>query len=304
MVIQSDNPLSYDETGEFPPYDGIDADTLEGHPADDFMLKEDYNPSDLSEYLKESEADTKYATKSHTHTTSQVTGLDSALAGKANSSHSHSISDVTNLQSTLNNKANANHTHTISQITDMPDINNNNAIPSGIIVMWSGITSNIPSGWHLCDGNSGTPDLRDRFIIGAGSSHNPNDKGGNNSTSVTIPTNALPNHTHTFTGSSHTHTGSLSGATAASAGVHTHSVESAYVSGTTKSARANEITLYDVSDKNNTTSSSGAHTHTVSGSVRINSATTSGTVGSTGSGQAFTIDTIPAYYALCFIMKL
>lgn len=39
-------------------------------------------------------------------------------------------------------------------------------LPSGVIVMWSG--SSIPSGWALCDGTNGTPDLRDRFIVGAG----------------------------------------------------------------------------------------------------------------------------------------
>jgi len=39
--------------------------------------------------------------------------------------------------------------------------------PSGIIVMWHGSVATIPSGWYLCDGNNGTPDLRDRFIVGA-----------------------------------------------------------------------------------------------------------------------------------------
>jgi hypothetical protein len=40
-------------------------------------------------------------------------------------------------------------------------------IPSGVIVMWSGTIATIPSGWLLCNGSSGTPDLRNRFIIGA-----------------------------------------------------------------------------------------------------------------------------------------
>ncbi|MGJ0848633.1 hypothetical protein ACR77J_18340, partial [Tissierella praeacuta] len=50
--------------------------------------------------------------------------------------------------------------------------NNNIAIgsgvPKGAILMWSGSIANIPEGWALCDGNNGTPDLRDRFIVGAG----------------------------------------------------------------------------------------------------------------------------------------
>ena len=43
-----------------------------------------------------------------------------------------------------------------------------NAFPSGGIIIWSGAANAIPSGWYLCDGNNGTPDLRNRFIIGAG----------------------------------------------------------------------------------------------------------------------------------------
>lgn len=44
------------------------------------------------------------------------------------------------------------------------------AIPAGVIVMWSGSAASIPSGWRLCDGTNGTPDLRGRFIIGASAS--------------------------------------------------------------------------------------------------------------------------------------
>jgi hypothetical protein len=42
-------------------------------------------------------------------------------------------------------------------------------IPRGVIVMWSGSILTIPSGWSLCNGTLGTPDLRDRFVVGAGS---------------------------------------------------------------------------------------------------------------------------------------
>lgn len=37
-------------------------------------------------------------------------------------------------------------------------------IPAGVIGMWSGLRANIPSGWALCDGSNGTPDLRGKFI--------------------------------------------------------------------------------------------------------------------------------------------
>ena len=47
-------------------------------------------------------------------------------------------------------------------------------IPSGVIVMWSGATSAIPTGYVLCDGNNSTPDLRDRFVVGASDSTGDN----------------------------------------------------------------------------------------------------------------------------------
>ena len=50
-------------------------------------------------------------------------------------------------------------------------------IPRGAIVMWSGTVADIPAGWVLCDGTSGTPDLRERFIVGAGGD-NPSVRGG------------------------------------------------------------------------------------------------------------------------------
>lgn len=64
---------------------------------------------------------------------------------------------------------------------------------NGLIAIWSGAIADIPAGWHLCDGNDGTPDLRDRFVVGAGWHFNPHDTGGSDT------------HTHTFTGSGHSH---------------------------------------------------------------------------------------------------
>jgi hypothetical protein len=59
-------------------------------------------------------------------------------------------------------------------------------IPSGVIVMWSGTLSSIPSGWALCDGTNGTPDLRDRFIYGWSDGVNPGGTGGAVSHSHTV----------------------------------------------------------------------------------------------------------------------
>ena len=41
-------------------------------------------------------------------------------------------------------------------------------IPPGLIALWSGRVAQVPAGWALCDGRNDTPDLRDRFVVGAG----------------------------------------------------------------------------------------------------------------------------------------
>jgi hypothetical protein len=64
------------------------------------------------------------------------------------------------------------------------------AFLTGMIILWSGSIASIPSGFALCDGTSGTPDLRDRFIVGAGSTYAVDATGG--SADATLPT-----HTHT-----------------------------------------------------------------------------------------------------------
>jgi hypothetical protein len=52
------------------------------------------------------------------------------------------------------------------------------SIPSGVIVMWSGLLANIPDGWAICNGANGTPDLRDMFICGTSTGENPGATGG------------------------------------------------------------------------------------------------------------------------------
>ena len=65
---------------------------------------------------------------------------------------------------------------------------------AGMIMMYNG--SSAPSGWAICDGQNGRPDLRDRFIVGTGSSYSLGNTGGANS--VTLTLNQIPAHTHTY----------------------------------------------------------------------------------------------------------
>ena len=64
--------------------------------------------------------------------------------------------------------------------------------PAGGIIIWSGAIGAVPVGWYLCDGTNGTPDLRNRFIVGAGSTYSVGGNGGS-ADSITVT------HTHTAT---------------------------------------------------------------------------------------------------------
>lgn len=83
------------------------------------------------------------------------------------------------------------------------------AIPTGIITMWSGSTATIPSGWVICDGTNSTPDLRDKFVIGAGSTYAVDATGGDT--------------THNHTGNTgYTGGGTLAGPGTAKIGTQSH----------------------------------------------------------------------------------
>lgn len=67
-------------------------------------------------------------------------------------------------------------------------------IPIGGIILWSGSTGSIPDGWALCNGSNGTPNLRDRFVVGAGSGYAVNATGG--AATVTLTEAQMPQHNH------------------------------------------------------------------------------------------------------------
>lgn len=71
---------------------------------------------------------------------------------------------------------------------------NLNPVPIGGIIMWSGSITSIPAGWALCNGSNGTPDLRNRFIVGAGSTYSPGNTGGLDK--VTLSLSEMPSHFH------------------------------------------------------------------------------------------------------------
>jgi hypothetical protein len=74
------------------------------------------------------------------------------------------------------------------------------SIPSGCIVIWSGSSASIPSGWYLCDGSNSTPDLRNRFVVGATSTYAVGATGGSANAIVVSHTHSVsdPGHNHSL----------------------------------------------------------------------------------------------------------
>ena len=75
---------------------------------------------------------------------------------------------------------------------------NESSIPKGTILPWYGKSSDIPEGFALCDGTKGTPDLRNRFLVGAGSNYALGDTGGEDQ--VTLTGTQIGNHYHYVAG--------------------------------------------------------------------------------------------------------
>ena len=138
-------------------------------------------------------------------------------------------------------------------------------IPAGGIFMWSGSIGSIPAGYVLCNGSNGTPDLRDRFVVGAGSTYAVDASGGSANAVVV-------SHTHTAT-SVVTDPG------------HVHSY--------TKPAGAPNNAAGGIPDYITITTD-----NTASAVTGITVATTVATAGVSGTNA-----NLPPYYALCYIMK-
>jgi len=192
-------------------------------------------------------------------------------------------------------------------------------LPVGGIVIWSGSVGSIPSGWYLCDGTNGTPDLRNDFVIGAGGAYAVGATGGSN----TITT--VPAHTHTFSGTTdtqtnHTHTTNMGGsgshthsAVTSDPGNHTHNSYRGFtyignnttsMSGGKNSSGQTPTFNYVATGAHNHTvnqNAAGSHNHTVNLTTDgAHTHTYSGTTDSTGDAS---VTITPPYYALCYIMR-
>jgi microcystin-dependent protein len=141
-------------------------------------------------------------------------------------------------------------------------------IPAGGIFLWSGSIGSIPAGYVLCNGSNGTPDLRDRFVVGAGSTYAVDSTGGSANAIVV-------SHTHTATSTS----------TVTDPG-HTHLADQPFAASTGANGGAS------YGQGNNRATGSAVTGITVATATTVASAGTSGTNAN-----------LPPYYALCYIMK-
>jgi hypothetical protein len=150
-----------------------------------------------------------------------------------------------------------------------------NGIPSGAIVMWSGSIASIPSGWFLCDGANSTPDLRNRFIVGAGSTYAVAATGGSADAIVV-------SHTHTAT------------STVSDPG-HNHKPST---EGTTGGFATNQPALPYLVSRSGVDGGPYTSINTTTSATNITVATTVASAGSSGTNA-----NLPPYYALAYIMK-
>jgi hypothetical protein len=145
--------------------------------------------------------------------------------------------------------------------------------PTGVIVLWSGSIGSIPAGWVLCNGSNGTPDLRNRFVVGAGSTYAVNGTGGSADAIVVSHT-----HTASVTDPGHNHLSYVCD-DSAQPFFNPTAVSGLGTGGVSES-----------NEQRNFTSTTDTKTTGV-------------TVTNASAGTSGTNANLPPYYALCYIMK-
>ncbi|MFM0555757.1 hypothetical protein P0D69_32995 [Paraburkholderia sediminicola] len=188
----------------------------------------------------------------------------------------------------------------------------NSYLPIGTVLTWSGAVANIPSvwgsNWALCNGQNGTPNLMDRFIIGAGNGYAVGATGG--TTSYALSTANMPAHTHGVYDPGHAHAVSDPGhAHSIYDPGHAHSIppggwgqagqDNGGISGT---SAPNQYGTFSGGIMGTYPSGTGIGIYGAGTGIGIYGSGTGIQIGSTGSGAAFTV--IPPYYALAYVMKI
>lgn len=150
-------------------------------------------------------------------------------------------------------------------------------IPTGVILLWSGSVASIPTGWVLCNGQNNTPDLRNRFVVGAGDTYAVAATGG--AATVTLDTTMIPAHTHVQNAHTHTQNAHNHGTTTDGGTTVANGAGNAFATVTASGATGN------VAVANGTAVNQDA--------TAVNQ--------NTGGGLAH--ENRPPYYALAYIMK-
>jgi len=177
------------------------------------------------------------------------------------------------------------------------------SLPAGVIVMWSGLLANVPTGWVLCDGTGGTPDLRDRFIKGWTAGVDPGATGGATTHSHGTGTYAASAHAGAAVEDhgSHTHTYTQ-------VVNHTHALSTILRSATTGGATTKVALTSDTSSTADTASltdnpGGGVATGTTAGPSATLTHTVTQPSAHTLSGSSEAVNHEPTYFQLAYIMK-
>lgn len=180
-----------------------------------------------------------------------------------------------------------------------------NALPSGVIMMWSGSIATIPAGWVLCDGTNGTPDLRSRFVYGAGSGPHP--------APASVGGAATHGHTVTISGGAHDqgYTVDSHALTTSQMPAHTHFTVAAGIKNdilSTTNPISQERTAggdkeYGIQGNDTAGPTLGRTSEAGSGAGHSHGLTAANDGSHTHTSVVSSQSNIPPYFALCFIMR-